>query len=293
MSKNRLRLNIVISISSIMLILVGIIFSASVFGWFSSNRTVTASGMSVTVDTPKNIFVSNKDLSQEENNYIALSSISSTNYAFDTTCGFTFNEKLYPASYNGNNFYYARKVTSGGNAKDEANRDKFIQITSDLTDYYYIERTFYILTTYPTKDTVSSINVYLSNITISQGSTNSSNLYKAARVAISARDNTEGEEEGELGTVSEKVYRYNTIDGSCLPANGVGSVMASDIAIDSGDQDSESNDAFIMNLKCVENSSCYFYPITIKIWIEGQNANATSNYAGTGFFISFQFKVVE
>ena len=285
MVKNKLKLNIIASILSIVLILTGLIFTASVFGWFSNNKVVSANGMTVTVDVPKNIYVSSNDLSEIEGSHIPVDQINNTDYSFDTTIGFAFDQKLYPSSYSGDDFYFARKVMPNGTAKSETNLNKFVLIDSSVSEYYYIEKTFYILTTYRKTTDIDLINVYLSNVTISQGSNENSNLYKAVRIAISAIDKN--------GAISEKIYRYDETDGACLPASGVNATVETDPALDSGDLSNTGSNAFLMDLGCVEDEEAYFYPITVKIWIEGQNSNAITSYAGTGFYISFKFKINE
>ena len=292
MTKNKLKLNVIVSIFSITLIVILLVFTASVFGWFSTNTNVSTTGMNLTVDTPKNIYVSSKDLSQEEHNYIPNNMISTTDYSFDSSCGFTFTEYLYPSSYAGSGdgltgkFYFARKVLPSGRAKEssaadiEQGKNQFVEVSDSIEGYYYIEKTFYILTTYHERNNIDAIRVYLSNVTFSQGTDTDSNLYKAVRISVSATDKN--------GTIDEKIYKYDSTTAN--PASGVNSTI-SDPALVSGNQASTGANSFVMDLRCVSNDNCYFYPITVKIWIEGQDRNAIASYAGTGFYISFQFKV--
>ena len=127
------------------------------------------------------------------------------------------------------------------------------------------------------------VSIYLSNITISQGSNTSSNLYKAVRVAISGNDKN--------GNVSEVVYRYDGTDGAALPVSGARSTLENDFAINSGEF-SESDSNFTMALSKVAEGNAVFYSFTVKIWIEGQNSHADSAYAGTGFFVTMSFRPV-
>lgn len=284
MTKNKLKLNVIVSIFSITLIVALLVFSASVFGWFSNNTVVNATGATVTVDVPKNIFVSSKDLSEEEDNVLDMNVISTTNYSFDVSCNFNYENRIYPVSYDGSDFYYARKVQPNGTARSEQNYPTFIEVDPIVGGFYYIEKTFYILTTYHEKANLDHLSIYLSNVSINQGTNQNSSIYKVVRVAISAEDMN--------GDIDEVIFRYDSNE-TCLPAHGENAVMDSDPALDSGNQASSGNNAFLMDLACADDEGVYFYPITVKIWIEGQNRNAVTAYAGTGFYVSFSFQIIE
>ena len=265
----------VLVIVATMASIVGIGYS---LGWISSNRNLDADGQALSAEVPDNILISTNS---------ALNSMSTVpvsqmdNYNFSGRADFSVNGILFPASFDGVTFRYATIVDESGIALDPENEGvpTYSVVPSSSIQTFRYTNVLHLATT-----NFEDKQVYISRVDILQGSSTSSELYKAVRVSFSYDGDT-------------IVYRYP--GQSSLPANGADTVMAADFAVNTNDIDPTDDDTtLIIDLDAVTVESDGSYTasvedVVIQIWIEGTNSNAVVDYAGTGFMVAIEFALVE
>ena len=247
-------------------------------GWISANRNLDAEGQALSAEVPDNILISTNS---------ALNAMSTVpvaqmdNYNFSGREDFSVSGILFPASFDGETFRYATIVDENGHALDPENEDvpTYSVVPAGSIQTFRYTNVLHLATT-----NFEEKQVYISRVEILQGSSLSSELYKAVRISFQHGDDM-------------IVFRYP--GQVAYPANGADTVMAADFAVDTDDIDSEDDDTtLIIDLDAVTIESDGSYTasvedVIIQIWIEGTNSNAVVDYAGTGFMVAIEFALVE
>lgn len=313
--------NLILSVISLIVttgLLVLIIYS-----WYVTNEKATVSGITASSESNtlyiSTTYGSGYNTYNEVNDYVSTFTNLDTDYWKSTATISNNNQLLLPTSSpNGSVFYYTPDVNSDGTANrkymkvavtqstfttdgslytytngsyvsvnsGEYDSTKtyykyqydFMDVTS-LGTYYYIEEDLYVCND-SEKDLVCSIR----KVDISQGSDDSSNIYKSARIYVESSNN-------------DQIFRYydenDANSGIAYPANSLSTVSNSDPSHISGII-GDNVISFNVPGAVTENDVTTYTAVKIKlkIWVEGQNTNANATYAGTGFNIGLTFVTI-
>lgn len=258
------------------MIVLGLCLVGVSFAWTSLNRDGSIREMNMRVDAPDNVLISADD---------TLAGLTTVpfgeldGYAFSDEAGYSVSGVLLPTSYNGTSFYYANVVDEDGSATepDDDDVDMYSVVPSSRLNLFRVKKDLYMVTTND-----YDVTVFVSGIDISQGSTATSNLYRAVRVALSYGSKT-------------VVY---CVDGeSVRPVHDTENLCDEDFAVQAGDIDLEDDDTTIrITLPAAggSESAKYVTPqkLTVTIWIEGEDRYAVVDYAGTGFRVGVSLDIV-
>ena len=257
-------------------LLLALVVTGVSFAWVSLNRDDGIREMNMNVSSPDNILIS-ADSALSSMSVVPFSDLDT--YGFSNETGYPVTGVLLPTSYNGTQFYYANVVDEDGTATDpdDVDVDKYSPVPSARLNMFRVKKDLYLITTND-----YDITVYVSGITIAQGTASTSNLYKAVRVAL---------------TYGEKTVVYCVDGETVLPVNGPSTLCASDIAVQAGDIDPDDEDTTIrITLPAAGGSdgSKFVMPekLTVQIWIEGEDRYAVVDYAGTGFRVGVSLDIV-
>ena len=282
MKKNFNLITSIISLSVSICLLVLVMFS-----WYVSNKQVSASGITASTGSNK-LYVSTTYSSSYgtyqpvlNNNYQSTFTNLDENYWNTNATISNANKLLLPSSSpNGQTFYYTNDVNEDGRAFTTNGLYNFVDVTS-VGSYYYLERSIYICNAEST-----DLTCCLRKLTISQGTDDTSNIFKSARVYL------------ESSSTNHEIFKYydyqDSTAGDALPANSATTILAEDPAKRSGSVP----DATIQftvpgtTIETVNETTTTTYTaveLKLKIWVEGQNENAVATYAGTGFKIDLLF----
>lgn len=255
--------------------------------WFAQNKKAITDGIELSAVVPLNIYISgNEDSRLEQNLTFPVEDL--TELGFSNSYDVNDNVVLRPASSSdGKIFWYAKKVDSDGIAvEDTASQSTYAMVQQ--TDYaYYMEKTVYLAAATEQYDDITSIDCYVSRVTISGLTANQ--LYKAARISISTTDDQFNE--------TTYIYRYaaDALDneGQALPAYDAHSKSLSDPSIAMGIYENQQTGALPFNLICANNGIISVKELTVRVWFEGENAYAVRILAGGGFAFEIEFTVVD
>ncbi|MDD3094099.1 MAG: hypothetical protein PHV04_08235, partial [Clostridia bacterium] len=136
-------------------------------------------------------------------------------------------------------------------------------------------------------DDVTSLDCYVSNVTIEGLSLNQ--LYKAARISISAVDDLENE--------TTVIYRYaadiTDTEGEALPVVDAHNKSLNDPSVAMGTYEFMSSGALPINLVCAQQGIISVKEVIVRVWFEGENAFAVRSLAGGGFSFEIEFTLVD
>ena len=166
--------------------------------WFAQSNRVQTEGVELSAVVPLNIYISGSD-DEQLSQSMTFSMANLEQLGFGNMYEYEQNVVLRPSSSSdGSTFWYAKKVNSEGIAiQDVASQSTYSLVEQDDLAYY-MEKTIYLAATTEAYDDVTSLDCYVSNVTIEGLSLNQ--LYKAARISISAVDDLENE--------TTVIYRY-------------------------------------------------------------------------------------
>lgn len=240
------------------------------YAWNTANRDVISDGETVNANFP--IVVLASDTYNPSNGETTITYSSLEDNGFGTTINFSPTNVLYPStSYDGVNFRYATNVDTNGQAlQATGDIDTYEAIDSIYERYFFLEKTFYLVSAY-----TSDITIYLSNVDFLAG-TEGSSLYKAIRLCVE---------------VGNRRVIISDNDGLAYPANGAETIASSDPAI----RESNINrNTFTITLPAMVNAhgnvyDCTPVKVTLRIWIEGQSNYAVVAYSGHAFKVNLDF----
>ncbi len=252
------RINLILSMTS--LFFTAFLLLVTIFGWYVTNSTATASGITATTKSRSEVY-----MSTAYNGTDSLTTSNYTNYGFSKNITITHTGALLPASSaDASAFYYATTVGTDGTATGTA----FTAVTDSEKDYYYIDVNIYIISL----ETSSDISIYLSSVKIAQGS-GSTTLYKAVRVST-------------IYNTAATIFKCAS-GGDAYPAESTNSIASTDTAISAGSVDS---DQVSISLDALESESITDVEcVTVRIWIEGQNSNAVATNDLSSFTVAMNF----
>lgn len=248
-----------------MLVVSATMMSTASFAWFSMNSRVSATGMSVTAVAPVNLQIS----TQENTGY--------TNAITEYT---NVTGKLMPASTvdptDVNKFFAVKEgtgpvINSGeGGAVGSSSDVVFQSAPTAVSDDngYYIDYKFYLqLTSAVSEDT----NIYLSELTFTEST---KVLNQAVRVALLNESNK-----------LVAIYAYDTDTAEAiaeLDSDGTIKTLASTGAIKAG------NNEKVVTFTAGQTKTS----VTLRLWIEGQDAQCVNENAGStvNFQVAFSVK---
>lgn len=314
--------NLIINI--ITLAVTSMIFVLLLYGWYVSNTEVTASGIQASTGSNK-LYVSSNYSSDytsyvldENDEYLSTFTNFDENY-WGTNATISSNVLLLPSSTpDGSTFYYTNDVSSDGTAFQSYTKknvtaatfvtdgslyiksgNTYTAVTSgtfdasvtyytygynflDVTNvgnYYYIEKSIYIC-----NGEATDLNCCLRKVDIKIGTDEEANIYKAARVYLESGG-------------SSNIFKYYDSEtpnaGNALPANSATTILNSDPAINSGSIADNILQFTLPGVTTEGDVKTYSsVEVRVKIWVEGQNANALATYAGKGFNLDLLFVTV-
>lgn len=258
------------------LILLALCLVGVSFAWNSMNRDGGIRQMNMNVETPDNVLISADD-SLVSQATVPFSSLDT--YAFSGEAGYSASGVLLPTSFNGTTFFYANVVDEDGSATepDDEDVDMYSVVPSARLSMFRFKKDLYMITTND-----YNVTVFVSGVTISQGTAATSNLYKAVRVAL---------------TYGAKTVVYCVDGETLLPVHDAENLCETDIAVEAGDIDvADENSTIFITLPAVTESDGERYAapqkLTVQIWIEGESSHAIVDYAGTGFRVSVTLDIV-
>ena len=260
------KLNTILTLVSLTLTALLLVFV--VRAWYAVNKTATVEAGSGATAVGQNLYLSTTYGSLNDFTY-SESNMSSGGWG--TSVDLTASNILLPVStYDATSFYYTNDIATNGTAV-LTNGSYSFNLVNTSASYYYVTKTIWLSTT-ETED----LTVCLRNVSINQGSDETSDIYKAVRISVTSGTTTKI-----FKADSEVVY----------PANSLTTVSSTDPALRSGGQ-SNSVLSFTVPGATVENETktCSVVSVTIKVWVEGQHSDAVATYAGTGFTFSLSFQ---
>lgn len=253
------RINLILSMTS--LFFTAFLLLVTIFGWYVTNSTATASGITASTKGRSEVY-----MSTAYNGTDSLTTSNYTDYGFSKKVTITHTGALLPASSaDASAFYYATTVGTDGTATGTA----FTAVSSTEKDYYYIDVNLYIISL----ETSSNISIYLSNVKIAQGSGTSTTLYKAVRVST-------------IYNSTATIFKCAS-GGDAYPAESTNSIASTDTAILAGSVDS--NQVSIALDALASESITDIECVTVRIWIEGQNSNAVATNDLSSFTVAMNF----
>ena len=255
--------------------------------WFSQNIKTGSDGIELSAIVPLNIYISgSEDERLSQNLTFPMEDL--IELGFSNSYDYGDNVVLRPASSSdGKNFWYAKKVNSDGIAIEDAASQSTYALVEQTDMAYYMEKTVYMAATTEMYDDITSIDCYVSRVTISALTANQ--LYKAARISISVRDDQLNE--------TTYIYRYAAdaldTEGQALPALDAHNKNSIDPSIPMGTYENEQTGALPFNLICADNGIISVKEITVRVWFEGENDYAVRILAGGGFAFEIEFMLVD
>ncbi|MFA5341149.1 MAG: hypothetical protein WC332_05145 [Clostridia bacterium] len=255
--------------------------------WFSQSMKTQSNGIELSAIVPLNIYISGSEderLSQSQTfpmeDLIEL--------GFSNAYDYGQNVVLRPASSSdGINFWYAKKVISDGTAVEDTASQSTYEFVEQIDLAYYLEKKVYIAATTERYDDITSIDCYVSQVTIAGLTSNQ--LYKAARISITVTDDFLNE--------TTSIYRYAAdafdTEGQALPAFDAHNKNATDPSVAMGTYENQQPGSLPFNLICADNGIISVKEITVRVWFEGENAFAIRSLAGGGFSFEIEFTLVD
>lgn len=259
------KLNSILSIIS--LCITSFLLVLLVFAWYATNKTANVESSVGATAVGKNLYLSTT--------YSGDSSFVYDESTFDTywstQADLTASNILLPVStFDATNFYYTTEIDENGAAIHDGTTYNFNYVSTS-TSYYYVAKKIYLCTSEPT-----NMNCCLRNISISQGSDDSSDIYRAVRISFTNGVNT-------------KIFKADS--ATVLPAVSATAISNTDPALVSGGQSNSTFSFPILGSTTVDDVSTYYVTeVLVKIWVEGQHQDAKAAFAGTGFTISMSFQ---
>ncbi|MDD4542680.1 MAG: hypothetical protein PHY13_02785 [Clostridia bacterium] len=255
--------------------------------WFAQSNRVQTEGVELSAVVPLNIYISGSD-DEQLSQSMTFPMANLEQLGFGNMYEYEQNVVLRPSSSSdGSAFWYAKKVNSEGIAiQDVASQSTYSLVEQDDLAYY-MEKTIYLAATTEAYDDVTSLDCYVSNVTIEGLSLNQ--LYKAARISISAVDDSENE--------TTVIYRYaadiTDTEGKALPVVDAHNKSLTDPSVAMGTYEFMSSGALPINLVCAQQGIISVKEVIVRVWFEGENAFAIRSLAGGGFSFEIEFTLVD
>ena len=255
--------------------------------WFAQSNRVQTEGVELSAVVPLNIYISGSD-DEQLSQSMTFPMANLEQLGFGNMYEYEQNVVLRPSSSSdGSTFWYAKKVNSEGIAiQDVASQSTYSLVEQDDLAYY-MEKTIYLAATTEAYDDVTSLDCYVSNVTIEGLSLNQ--LYKAARISISAVDDSENE--------TTVIYRYaadiTDTEGKALPVVDAHNKSLTDPSVAMGTYEFMSSGALPINLVCAQQGIISVKEVIVRVWFEGENAFAIRSLAGGGFSFEIEFTLVD
>jgi len=241
-----------------------------VMAWYVSNDNTSARGVIGATAEGKSLYMSSTFIPTENQKTVTEldSNIWKMNLDINT------NSLLLPVSTNDAiNYYYTPDINEDGTAIDTDGDYNFVKVTTSKS-FYYLEKELYFIVA-----DASDTRCSLKNISINQGSDESSNIFKSVRVYFEDADDSR----------YNNMFKYHE-ENAVYPAVSETSVALTDPAISDGIQSPDKFNFRLSGSYKVEDVTTYtFKKIIIRVWVEGQDPNAVATYAGTGFTINLAF----
>ena len=236
--------------------------------WYAVNKTASVNEAIGCTASGKNLYLSTTYSGADSFLY---SETTFENGGWGTTASLNASNILLPVSTNdATNFYYTNDIDVDGTAISDSGVYNFNLVTTSAS-YYYVSKKIYLTTSEET-----DMNCCLRNISIENGTDESSNIYEAVRVSFTS------------GTTT-KIFKATSTN--IYPAISTTQVANSDPGITQGGQ---ANSIFTFGIRGVtKDGDDVNYNVTsiiIKIWVEGQHPEAIATYAGTGFKLNMSFQ---
>ncbi len=255
--------------------------------WFAQSNRVQTEGVELSAVVPLNIYISGSD-DEQLSQSMTFPMANLEQLGFGNMYEYEQNVVLRPSSSSdGSTFWYAKKVNSEGIAiQDDASQPTYSLVEQDDLAYY-MEKTIYLAATTEAYDDVTSLDCYVSNVSIEGLSLNQ--LYKAARISISAVDDLENE--------TTVIYRYaadiTDTEGEALPVVDAHNKSLNDPSVAMGTYEFMSSGALPINLVCAQQGIISVKEVIVRVWFEGENAFTIRSLAGGGFSFEIEFTLVD
>lgn len=256
--------------------------------WFSENRKLRSDGVTLSAMVPLNIYISGSDDTRLNQN-LTFDFIDFNELGFSNTFNLDSDDKgLKPASSNnGRDFWYAKKVNPNGHAIEDVPSLSTYGVVAQSDTTFFKERTIYIATTTEEFDNINSLDCYVSQVLIEGVDDNL--LHRAARLSITATD--------DLGQETTIIYRYaaNASDtiGQAFPVLDAHNKLATDPSVAMGSFEHAQAGALPITVKCAQSGVISVRALTVRIWFEGENSFAITDYSGGGFTFEIIISLVD
>ena len=262
----KIKLNNLFTILSLCLTALLLVFV--VRAWYAVNKTASVEAGSGATAGGKNLYLSTSYGGASTFTY---SESAFTSGGWGTEVDLTASNILIPAStFDATDFYYTNDINPDGSAIETNNVYNFSLVTTS-SSYYYVSKRIY-LTTSEEED----LNVCLRNVSINQGTDDTSDIYKSVRLSITSGSTT-------------KIFKADS--ATVYPANSISSVAASDPALAQGGQANSTFSFVVLGAETIDDVTTYNVSyVDIKVWVEGQHSDAIATYAGTGFTFNLSFQ---
>lgn len=280
------------------------------FAWFSSNRAVTAGGMTISVQMPINIMASLIPPPTPENpgapmTVTSLEGFKNT-FQFGSMSVSDGNvllaeyDMLVPvSSADGINFLYLpfRYIDSNGTPKSDVTPSNYTLVPEGSNIGYYIDIPLYLLTTTPL-----DLEVYVSHLDIGAPDIDSGgvSITGAVRAAVVLKEGDTyrslvvAKDSGAVPLTRtlpfEKTYYPMFYDGYSAVEMSEDKAVYESIAY----PPTEQNSFTLSKSEIVDGVPTYYISeLHIRIWVEGSDASAVLNNAGAYFTVSMALAVNE
>ena len=285
----------------IMLLISAMLVGTSTYAWFSMNKTVTVTGMTVKAKGTDNVMIADAaaveavdfehDASAEslyayginqvrKGNLQPASSIDGVSYYYTDSTNVNANGAARTATYEA----YTEETTLANSDADKANYDTgfnsnygITSVTTDNVAYAYIDYSFYIKATNAAD---SSQNLRLSRCNLLYNNATIENTAKAWRVAVFAkRAGTEGN--GKDTIVADDVAAGNL--KAILSLTGAHYFSYSNDATEKAVDAAPSTLAAVTNfgsaatLGSIAAGKTDYYKVTVRLWLEGEDTTCNND----------------
>lgn len=263
----------------VLLLVSAIVLSTSSYAWFSMNRTVQATGISLTAAAPTNLVISADNVT-----YNATAAL--TNPAGDS--------RLYPASSHDGATFHAiadgNVLGGGAGGKAEAGTTRFLPdaqvVEMGAADGWFVEYTLYFKAT---ASTDAALNIGVKSITATVAD---SDIQEAVRVAIDDGVNAPKiyavDETEEVLPVTEVTQKGE--DPDIYYVAEADDFAAADPKVKVGD--GEGGNVVAFTVTPAVNALGSETEITVRVWIEGEHSACINANALKDLGLTLEFYVI-
>lgn len=234
-----------------LLLVSAVLLATSSFAWFSMNKEVTVTGMSVTTKVDSNLFVTASTAGTTK----------SADSAFGSYADQIVTGKLQPSStVNGVDFFYTNNAKADG-SKQSGNYNEVTDNTIPVGYKAYVD---YVveLKAVNTEASTQTIKINKLNLTYNNAAITAE---KAYRVAIFVQTQN-GDAYNAIGSAADRIY---SLSGATYFTTGKAVNSTTTV-------DTVANLNTALNTMTVAAGATAYYKVTVRLWLEGEDTTCNN-----------------